>query len=99
MDLNKSEVKQSSRFPLGNQYSSLSKCFLPLRFAWSLGGQASQGRVAWGPLGAGVRGTAALQPCRGREPLLLNLHFTLADKMLKVNGDIPLGVFGSLELL
>lgn len=99
MDLNKSEVRQSSRFPLWNQYSSLSKCILPLRFAWSHGGQATQGRAAWGPLGAGVRGSAAVQPCRGWEPLLLSLHFALAGKMLKVNGEILLGVFGSLELL
>lgn len=52
------------------------------------------GHGLWGPRGAGVQGTAAVQPCRGREPLLLNLHC-----MLKVNGDISLGVLGSLELL
>lgn len=91
MNFNKCEVKQSGIFPLGNQYSSISKCFLPLKFAWSHGGQATQGRAAWGPLGAGVRGTAAA--------LLLSLHFALAEKMLKVNGEIPLGMFGSLELL
>lgn len=46
-----------------------------------------------------VPGYGAVQPCRGREPLLLSLHFALAGKMLKVNGEIVLHVFGSLELL
>lgn len=29
----------------------------------------------------------------------LSFHFALADKMFKVSGEIPSGVFGSLELL
>lgn len=98
-DLNKSEIKQSGRFPWELSTLSFSNVSCLLRFAWSLGGQATQGRAAWGPLGAGVQSTAAAQPCRGQELVFLNLHFPLPDKMLQVNGEIPLGVFGSLELL
>lgn len=69
-----------------------------------LGGQqeSPEGRNRFQPAirnsGAGRQQCTLDQPCRGQEPLLLNLHFSLADKMLKVNGEITLGMFGSLEL-